>query len=104
MIVLKVNNAVISFFNAVISFFWNNFDFFIRFGYCKLGPLSKLLNKLLFWKLYASDFKKLDMVFEDSFNILKRNNVTVDDKTILEIGPGNSYITGYNFLMNGSRK
>ncbi|ODS35024.1 hypothetical protein BEH94_03720 [Candidatus Altiarchaeales archaeon WOR_SM1_SCG] len=90
--------------NSIISFFWNNFDFLVRFWYCKLGPISRLINKLLFWKLYSSDFERLDKVFEDNFAILKKNNVSVESKTILEIGPGNSYIIAYNFLMHGAKK
>jgi len=90
--------------NAIISFFWNNFDFLIRFGYCKLGPVSKLMNKLLFWKLYSSDFEKLDSIFEDSRLLLKKNNISPKNKTILEIGPGNSYLMAYNFLMQGAKK
>ena len=90
--------------NAILSFFWNNFDFFIRFGYCRLGFVSNLMNKLLFWKLYSSDFEKLDKIFEDSLTVLKRNNISIKDKTILEIGPGNSYIIAYNFLMHCAKK
>ncbi|MFC1926564.1 class I SAM-dependent methyltransferase [Chloroflexota bacterium] len=94
---MKVNSAI-------ISLFWNRFDFLIRFGYCRLGFLSKLFNRLLFWKLYSSDFEKLDKIFEDSLDILKKNNISIKDKTILEIGPGNSYIVAYNFLMHGAKK
>ena len=88
----------------MISFFWNRFDFFIRFGYCKLGPISELMNRLLFWKLYSGDFKGLDKLFEDTLTILKKNNISIKDKTILEIGPGNSYMIAYNFLMHGAEK
>ena len=90
--------------NAILSFFWNYFDFFIRFGYCRLGPVSKLMNKILFWDLYSSDFEKLDKIFEDSLTLLKRNNIFIKNKTILEIGPGNSYIIAYNFLILGAKK
>lgn len=90
--------------NAIISFFWNHFDFIIRFGYCRLGLISKLMNKLLFWKIYSSDFEKLDKIFEDSLTVLKRNNISIKNKTILEIGPGNSYTVAYNFLMHGAKK
>jgi len=62
------------------------------------------MNKLLFWKLYSSDFEKLDRIFEDSLTILKRNNISIKDKTILEIGPGNSYMIAYNFLMHSAKK
>lgn len=90
--------------NAILSFFWNHLDLFIRFGYCRLGPISKLLNKLLFWKLKSSDSEKLDKIFEDSLTILKRSNIAIKGKTILEIGPGNSYMIAYNFLMLGAKK
>ena len=62
------------------------------------------MNKLLFWKIYSSDFEKLDKIFEDSFTVLKRNNISIKNKTILEIGPGNSYTVAYNFLMHGAKK
>lgn len=90
--------------NAVLSIFWNHLDFFIRFGYCRLWSISKLMNKLLFWKLYSSDFEKLDKTFEGGLTILKRNNLSIKGKTILEIGPGNSYMIAYNFLMHGAKK
>ena len=62
------------------------------------------MSKLLFWKLYSSDFEKLDKVFEDSLTVFKRNNISIKNKTILEIGPGNSYMIAYNFLMHGAKK
>lgn len=99
---MKVINMRVN--NAIISFFWNYFDFIIRFGYCRLGFISKLLNKLLFWKSKSSDFVKLDMIFEDCLTVLKRSNIPIKGKTILEIGPGNSYIIAYNFLMHGAKK
>jgi len=87
--------------NRFLSFFWNNFDYLIRFIYCKSSFLS---SKLLFWKLYSSDFKCSDDIFENVLSILQRNKISLKDKTVLELGPGNSYINAYNFLFHGAKK
>lgn len=87
--------------NKILSFFWNNFDYLIRFVYCKTSFLS---GKLLFWKLYSSNFKSLDNIFENMFLILQKNKISLKNKTVLELGPGNSYIIAYNFLMQGIKK
>lgn len=86
--------------NKIIAFFWNKLDVPIRFFYCRLP----FLNKLLFWKLYSSDIKKLDSQFEKLKKILAQNNFSLKDKICLEIGPGNSYLNAYNLLMNGAQK
>jgi hypothetical protein len=86
--------------NNLIGFFYNRFDFVIRFLYCKMPFISKLL----FWKLYSSDFKKLDNNFKDMKNLIYSSNYSFKNKVCLEIGPGNSYINAYNLLMNGAKK
>ena len=90
--------------NRIASFFWNNFDFLIRMGYCKTGPIGKMVNDRLFWNLYSSDFRELDRRFEESASLLKKHGITIRDKVVLEIGPGNCYINAYNFLMCGAKK
>ncbi len=90
--------------NSFINYFWNKLDLPIRFIYTQLGPVSNALNKLLFWKLYSSDFRKLDEKFEKIFQQLKKKNISIKDKTILELGPGNSYINAYNFIAKGAKK
>jgi SAM-dependent methyltransferase len=59
---------------------------------------------MLFWKLYSSDFRKLDEQFEEMQKTLEQNKINLKGKTCLEIGPGNSYINAYNFLMNGAER
>ena len=86
--------------NKLTGFFYNNFDFLIRFLYCKLPFLSKIM----FWKLYSSDFKSLDFEFEKMKNILDKEGFSLKEKTCLELGPGNSYINAYNCLMYGAKK
>lgn len=90
--------------NKILSFFWNNFDHLVRFMYCRAGFLGNKINKVLFWKLYSSDFKFLDNIFEDTLSVLRRTKISLKDKTVLELGPGNSYINAYNFLMHESKK
>jgi len=38
------------------------------------------------------------------YNLFKKYNITIEKSTIIEIGPGNSNILAYNFLMLGARK
>lgn len=90
--------------NKILAFFFNTFDFPIRFVYTQLGPISVLLNKGMFWKLYSSDFRDLDKKFEETYQLLEKNKVEIKDKIILELGPGNSYINAYNFLLKGAKK
>ncbi|PKM91810.1 hypothetical protein CVU82_01220 [Candidatus Falkowbacteria bacterium HGW-Falkowbacteria-1] len=85
--------------NKYLAYFFNKFDYLIRFLYSQLS-----LNKLFFWKLYSSDFERLDSSFEKVHFFLKSHNFSFQDKTCLELGPGNSYVNAYNFLFNGSNK
>jgi SAM-dependent methyltransferase len=86
--------------NKVASHFMNEMDFAIRFFYCRLG----FLKKLMFWHLYSSDFEKRDRSFEEMKMVFERHNVRISDKTILELGPGNSRIIGYNFLNHAAKE
>ena len=90
--------------NRFAAFIWNNFDYGIRFAYCRLGWVSRVINRILFWKLYSSDFKALDEKFEKMKEVLDEQNMSIKGKTVLELGPGNSYINAYNFLMMGAKK
>jgi len=85
--------------NRAASYFFSEFDFPIRFLYSRFH-----LNKLFFWKLYTSNFERLDQKFEKINKILKKNGFNLKNKVCLELGPGNSYINAYNFLMNGAKK
>lgn len=90
--------------NKYISFLFDVLDMPIRFMYTQLGTASKIINSLFFWKLYTSNSQKLDDQFEKLLDILHQNHITISRKVVLEIGPGNSYINAYNFLMNGAKK
>lgn len=84
--------------------FFNNFDFLIRFVYCRLDPISSFFHNLMFEKLYKSDFVKLDKKFEEVLAVFKKRKIDIKNKVILELGPGNSKINAYNFLLNGAKK
>jgi len=85
--------------NNLLGFFYNQFDFPIRWLYSQLH-----LNKLFFWKLYASDFKKLDSKFEEIKKLMNTLHQSFKGKVCLELGPGNSYLNAYNLLMNDAKK
>lgn len=85
---------------SIFGFFYNNFDFIIRFLYCRFPFISKIM----FWKIYTSDFEDLDKKFEEMKGTLIKNKFTIKGKIIIELGPGNSFINAYNFLMNGAEK
>lgn len=85
--------------NNFTGFFYNKFDFPIRFLYSQLH-----LNKILFWKFYTSDFKKLDSKFEEIKRLMKSLHKNFKGKVCLELGPGNSYLNVYNLLINGAKK
>ena len=78
---------------------FNKLDLPIRFIYSQLN-----LNKFLFWKLYASSFEQLDKSFEEMKALVSAANYSFDNKVCLELGPGNSYISAYNFLLHGAKK
>jgi SAM-dependent methyltransferase len=86
--------------NELLSFFWDSLDYPIRFLYCR----SKIFNNMMFWSLYSSDFESLDKSFDDIFLILSKNKVPIKNAKILELGPGNSFIMAYNFLMRNAKK
>ncbi len=85
--------------NKLLGFFFNKLDAPIRFLYSQFH-----LNKFLFWKLYASNIEKLDQEFEDMKTMVHSSNYTFEKKICLELGPGNSYISAFNFLQNGAKK
>ncbi|MBN2110086.1 MAG: class I SAM-dependent methyltransferase [Methanosarcinaceae archaeon] len=86
--------------NKIISQIMNRFDFIIRYLYCRFS----FIKKIMFWSLYSSDFKDLDQVFEKMKSIFENNNVIIKDKKVLELGPGNSRLMGYNFIVHGAKK
>jgi len=48
--------------------------------------------------------ERVDLAFEEMKATVIKADIKFDDKICLEIGPGNSYISAYNFLLNGARK
>lgn len=90
--------------NKFLNLIFNNFDAPIRFFYCRTGIASKVLNSMMFWKLYSSNFSKTNQVFEETRQLLQNNRIDLKNKIILELGPGNSLINAYNFLMSGAKK
>lgn len=90
--------------NRYLSLLFDTFDTPIRFLYSRAGVISTTLNKLMFWKLYSSDFIRLNDNFLHVRKLLKEQQIDIRGKIVLELGPGNSYINAYNFLMNGAKK
>ncbi len=88
-------------YNAITSFFVSRFDFIVRFVYCKLR-LFRLVNRLM-PKVYSSDFRSLDGYFQIISRQIERHGFSIRGKSVLEIGPGNSFINAYNFLHAGAR-
>lgn len=91
--------------NKFLKSFLDQIDFLVRFIYCRLGIVSRVLNKLFFWKFYSSvPYTYLDEKFQAFSKLLTDHGIDLHDKTVLELGPGNSYINTYNFLINGVKK
>jgi SAM-dependent methyltransferase len=85
--------------NAVVSAIFNTFDFPIRFMYSQLRCIRNLMYK----KLYSSDFNALNDCFEFYLSIFNKFSIDLKDRTVLELGPGNSLIIAYNLLLHGAK-
>jgi SAM-dependent methyltransferase len=88
-------------FNAFTAFLVDRLDFMVRLLYCKLG-LFKLINRLV-PRVYSSNFETLNEYFELMAGHLGRAGFSINGKSVLELGPGNSYMNAYNFLSKGAR-
>ncbi|OHD68825.1 MAG: hypothetical protein A2W19_17260 [Spirochaetes bacterium RBG_16_49_21] len=88
--------------SSLIRFLVGRFDFIIRLFYSKMR-FYKLFNFFL-PRLHSSDFESLDRYFHIITGELKKQGFSIRGKSVLEIGPGNSHINAYNFLLNGCRK
>jgi SAM-dependent methyltransferase len=86
--------------NKFLSSIFNAFDMPVRFVYSHFSPIRKMLYK----KLYSSDYKSLDEKFNYFDTLFKQHNVNINDKIVMEVGPGNSLILAYNFLFKGAKK
>ena len=84
----------------LLSAIFNSLDMPIRYIYSNFSIIQKILYK----SLYVSDFVALNSKFEYIKNIFDENEISIQDKVILEIGPGNSLMFAYNFLLNGAKK
>lgn len=84
--------------NPYLSRLLSRTDGIIRFLYCRLG----FLQRLVFWRYYTSDIERLDNAFEKMVAVFNEQNISISGKKILELGPGNSRIMGYNLLMHGA--
>lgn len=86
------------------NWFLTRFDAPIRFLYCRTGPFSRLLNRLFYWKLYSSDLDHLQEKFDGMRSVLTKNAIDLEGKVVLELGPGNTNLNAYNFLLQGAKK
>jgi SAM-dependent methyltransferase len=86
--------------NKIISAIFNTFDFPIRLIYNNFS----FIRNILYWKLYSSNFKYTFKRFDIFKKILDENNISLNEKTVIELGPGNSFINAYLFLLYGAKK
>jgi glycosyltransferase involved in cell wall biosynthesis/SAM-dependent methyltransferase len=82
--------------NKLTSEFFNRLDFLIRFLYCYLP----VINRLLFWKLYSSNLESLNQEFLKMKSLLPKN-FSFLDKKCLELGPGNSKLLAKKIVFEG---
>jgi len=83
---------------------YNNFDWMVRFTYCRVPLLRDILRKMMFKKLYSSDIRQLDDAYEKMAALIKKAKCNIKGKTVLELGPGNSYALAFNFLLSGTER
>ncbi len=86
--------------NPVFAYLFNTFDFPIRFIYCRLKPL----RRLMFNRLYSSNIEAMDARFSFFEDIFFQNKITLENKTVLELGPGNSLMNTYHFYRKNVEK
>lgn len=87
-----------------LNYFYNKCDFIVRFTYTQIPILRNLLRKIMFWRLYSSDFKNIDITFEQLKKTLCQYDISLKNQEILELGPGNSIALALNCLCCGSKK
>jgi hypothetical protein len=90
-----------SWLNQILYFMLNNFDFIIRFVYCKMQFYK--LAKIFFPHVYNSNFESLSSYFQIINEILQKHDFLTTGKSIMELGPGTSLIIAYNFLLRGAK-
>lgn len=90
--------------SGLLKYIYNECDFFVRFVYTQVPIIRTLLQRIMFWRMYGSDFRNIDDIFteiEDTFN---KYDITFKNKQIIELGPGNSIVLALNCLRNGAKK
>lgn len=90
--------------SGILKYFYNKYDFIIRFTYTQIPLIRDLLRKIMFWRMYSSDFKHIDETFVELEKTFDQYDITFKDKQIIELGPGNSIALALNCLCSGARK
>ena len=83
---------------------YNKSDCVIRFLYTQIPIVRNIIRKILFWKIYKSDFNQIDDIFIELDDTFNQYGMTFKDKQIVELGPGNSIALALNCLCNGAQK
>lgn len=83
---------------------YNALDMPVRFLFSRAGIISTVLNRAVSSKLYASKYRDIDQHVGKVERFLAAKNIRFAGKTVLELGPGNSYITAYAFLLRGAKR
>lgn len=83
---------------------YNKSDCVIRFLYTQIPIVRNIIRKILFWKIYTSDFNQIDDIFIELDDTFNQHGMAFEDKQIVELGPGNSIALALNCLCNGAQK
>lgn len=89
---------------GILQYFYNKYDYIVRFSYTQIPLIRDLLRKIMFWRMYSSDLRHIDEVFAELRETFDRYNITLENKKILELGPGNSIALALSCLFNGAKK
>lgn len=90
--------------SIMLKYIYNKFDCVVRFLYTQIPIVRNIIRKILFWKIYTSDFNRIDDVFIELDETFNQYGITLKDKQIVELGPGNSIALALNCLCNGAQK
>lgn len=90
--------------SIMLKHMYNKFDCVVRFLYTQIPIVRNIIRKILFWKIYTSDFNRIDDVFIELDETFNHYGITLRDKQIVELGPGNSIALALNCLCNGAQK
>lgn len=88
----------------MLNYFYNKCDFIVRCAHTQIPILRNILRKIMFWRLYSSDFKHIDITFDRLKKNSCQHNLSLKNQEILELGPGNSIALALNCLCCGSKK